>query len=368
MTDQTKTEYNPETVSPPGDTLAETLEEIGMSQAELARRMGRPTKTINEIVQGKAQIVPETAFQLENVLGIPASFWMARETAYRTALARTHRHSTVLAPDTVEWAGKFPCKEMASWGWLKRCARKADYVQGLFEFFRVASPRAWEATWSRSEVIFRRSQVADGNRYAVSAWLRRGEIEAAGRLVRPFNADSFRAALERCRALTLAAPEQFVPAVQKQCASAGVVVVFVPELPRALVSGASRWLSSQKALIQLSLRFKTDDQLWFSFFHEAGHILLHPKKGIFIDNGHGTSALEEDANAFARDTLIPDDAFRAFTMVRPISERRVRDFAKLLNVAPGIVVGRLQHERQIPHSHLNGLKRRLAWTRPTTQP
>jgi addiction module HigA family antidote len=85
MTDSAKTEYTPQHFSPPGDTLSETLEEVGMSQTELARRMGRPPKTINEIVQGKTALLPETAFQLENVLGIPASFWLARETAYRTS-------------------------------------------------------------------------------------------------------------------------------------------------------------------------------------------------------------------------------------------------------------------------------------------
>jgi len=97
-----KTQYQPQTVSPPGDTLAETLEELEMSQAELARRMGRPTKTINEIVQGKAAILPETALQLENVLGIPASFWIAREMAYRTALARSERKASMGSHGAIE--------------------------------------------------------------------------------------------------------------------------------------------------------------------------------------------------------------------------------------------------------------------------
>jgi HTH-type transcriptional regulator / antitoxin HigA len=84
MTDADQTHYRPESVSPPGDTLQETLDELGMSQAELARRVGCPTRTINEIVNGETAILPETAFQLESVLGIPAKFWVAREMAYRT--------------------------------------------------------------------------------------------------------------------------------------------------------------------------------------------------------------------------------------------------------------------------------------------
>jgi hypothetical protein len=236
-------------------------------------------------------------------------------------------------------------------------------VQGLFEFFRVASVQAWEATWNRPEVAFRRSLTKDGNRYAVSAWLRRGEIEAASRKVAsPYNADAFRTALDRCKELTTAAPEVFCPAIQAACTGAGITVLFVPELPSASVSGAARWLTAQRALIQLTFRFKTDDQLWFSFFHEAGHILLHPKKGIFVDDGNGTSTQEKEADAFASNMLIPDDVFEPFAQLRPLSAQRVLAFAAKQRIAPGIVVGRLQHERLLPYSQLNHLKRSLTWT------
>ena len=361
MIDSAKTEYTPQQVSPPGDTLAETLEELGMSQTELARRMGRPTKTINEIVQGKTAILPETAIQLENVLGITASFWLARETAYRTSIARSIRQTEVVAPDTLEWAKQFPCKEMATLGWIASCAKKADYAQGLFEFFRVASVQAWEATWNRPEVAFRRSLTKEGNQHAVAAWLRQGEIEAATQKTRPYDASAFRDALRFCRTLTAADPKTFRPAVQKACGDAGVVVLFVHELPSAGVSGAARWLSAHRALIQLTLRFKTDDQLWFSFFHEAAHVLLHPKKGIFVDNGQGTSSQEKEADAFASNMLIPDEAFASFASVRPFSAQRVRAFAAKEAIAPGIVVGRLQHERLLPFNQLIHLKRRFHW-------
>ena len=58
-------------------------------------------------------------------------------------------------------------------------------------------------------------------------------------------------------------------------------------LPKTCVSGATRWVGSDKAIIQLSLRYKTNDHLWFTFFHEAGHILLHGKKELFIEGVNG---------------------------------------------------------------------------------
>jgi addiction module HigA family antidote len=361
MTDTAKTDYSPRSVSPPGDTLAETLEELGMTQVELARRMGRPTKTINEIVQGKTAVSPDTALQLENVLGIPANFWLARETAYRTFLARELRKTAAVAPEAVDWAKKFPCREMAKLGWIDSSSKRADYVSKLFDFFGVASVSAWDATWGMPEVAFRRSLKKDGNRFAVSAWLRQGEIEATRVKTAAFNSNAFQGALEKCRTLTTEKAEVFCSRLQELCAAAGVVVLFVHELPGASVSGAARWLTPQRALVQLSLRFKTSDQLWFSFFHEAGHILLHPKKGIFVDDGPSTSIQEKQADAFASNVLIPDAEFEEFASAGSFSKLRVESFAVKQKIAPGIVVGRLQHDGLLPFNRLNDMKRRLKW-------
>ena len=83
MSDMGQNQYMPDNVSPPGDTLLETIETLGISQSELAERMGRPKKTINEIIKGKTAVTPDTALQLERVLGVPASFWNNRVRQYR---------------------------------------------------------------------------------------------------------------------------------------------------------------------------------------------------------------------------------------------------------------------------------------------
>lgn len=313
-------------------------------------------------MHGKVATLPNTALQLERVTGVPGSFWLARETAYRANLALQARLSEEGTKDVVEWARRFPCKAMADWGWIPHRDRSAEYVADLLAFFRVASPQAWHVTWGRPEAAFRRSAKKDGDHFAIAAWLRQGEIQAQARAAQPYRHDRFRQALEEVRPLTATTPEAFVPALKEVCAASGVVVEFVPELPGARVSGATRWLQANRALIQLCLRFKTDDQLWFSFFHEAAHVLLHPKKGIFIDDARGDSSpLEVEANRFAAQALIPNLAFEAFTACRPFSRERVATFAATQGVAPGIVVGRLQHEGLIPYSHLNDLKQRFSW-------
>lgn len=169
------------------------------------------------------------------------------------------------------------------------------------------------------------------------------------------------------RKLTREPIETFVIRAKEFCAQTGVVVLFIQELPMCPVSGAARWLSPEKALIQLNIRYKRDDHLFFSFFHEAGHILRHGKRELFIDtfsdeNGYDNlDEQEEDANRFARDVLIPPEAYRKFCAADRFTHVSVTDFAKQLGIAPGIAVGRLQHDKIIPYTHLNRLCRRLKW-------
>jgi len=81
-------QYRPDRVSVPGETLLEFLKAEDMSQTELAGMLYRSKTHINEIVKGKKAITAQIALELEHALGVPAEFWMARETAYRLALLR----------------------------------------------------------------------------------------------------------------------------------------------------------------------------------------------------------------------------------------------------------------------------------------
>jgi Zn-dependent peptidase ImmA (M78 family) len=153
-----------------------------------------------------------------------------------------------------------------------------------------------------------------------------------------------------------------VPRLQELCASAGVIVLLIRELPKTHVCGATRWFSKDKALIQLSLRYKSDDQLWFTFFHEAGHIILHGKDLTFLEGNTEKNEFEAEADCFATDFLIPKGAFKEFIRTQMISISTIRRFAQEIGIAPGIVVGRLQHEEKISYkTQLNELKTFFRW-------
>lgn len=346
----------------PGEMLVEILAERGITQAELARRMARPLKTISEIANGKAAITPDTALQLERALGVSASFWNGAEARYREALAR-QRASEELK-QYGDWVASFPLAAMAHLGLVPRRSKAEEMAGSLLTFFEVSSPTGWEQQWGRSTAALRGSKAHPPSAHALAAWLRWGEIEAGKVDVDRFARDAFLETLERVRRLSrVSAFELVIERLRKALAGAGVALVVLPELPGTRVSGAARWQRSGVPLIQLSLRYLSDDQFWFSLYHEAGHIMHRNRRSDFVDDL--TTAEDADvasdegaANSFARDMLIPPDRLEAFVGAADFSATAVSDFAREQDIATGIVVGRLQRDRHILPSQLNHLKRR----------
>ncbi|MBW4578675.1 MAG: helix-turn-helix domain-containing protein [Tildeniella nuda ZEHNDER 1965/U140] len=363
MSSATRNQYNPDYVSPPGDTLLEVLEERGMSQAELAERTGRPRKTINEIINGKTAITPDTALQFERVLGIPAKFWSQREQHYQDFLAR-QREKDRLEKQS-EWAAKFPFNDMAKLSWVEPTKDKIQRCLALLNFFAVASPEQWHKHWENRRLAYRKSVAFESDAPATSVWLRKGELEAEKVTCQPYNATKFRKALDEIRALTVQPQKVFLPRIVTLCAEAGVVVVFVPELPKTRVSGVTRWLTPTKPLIQMSFRYKSNDHFWFTFFHESKHVLQENKDEIFLEGSADydpDSPMEQEANQFSADHLIPPvDLEQFIARHRRFSKVAIEQFAAEIDIAPGIVVGRLQHHFGLPHDQCNELKQRIEW-------
>ena len=358
-------QYMPDSISPPGETMLDTLEALGMTQANLAERTGRSTKMINEIIKGKAPITPKMAIELERVLDVPATFWNNRERQYRETIARLEEHARL--QEQVEWLGDFPINAMAKWGWIKKCKEKVPQVQEVLRSFGIASPERWPDVMERlgSQVAFRKSEVFEVDNHALIAWLRKGEIDAKEMPCEKYNEKRFQNTLNTIRHLSVEPPKVFQHKIMQLCRACGVAVVFVPELPKTRVSGVTRWLTPNKALIQLSLRYKSDDHLWFSFFHEAGHILKHGKKEIFIEGTSMEMAADKEdvANRFSADCLIPRSEYNRLVENPPYSKLKIKAFADQLGIAPGIVVGRLQHDKFLSMRNCNDLKKRFEWVR-----
>jgi HTH-type transcriptional regulator/antitoxin HigA len=363
-----KAGFMPNAVPHPGETVLEYLEFYGWSQRDLARRTGLTPKTISEICNGKAPVTPTTALAFEKAFGRPAHLWLNLQRHFDEAEARDQESARYF--QWTDWAQRFPLHEMDKLHFSLPKGRSE--TETLLNFFGVASPESWNAVWKASAVAYRQTQAFNTRDEAVAAWVREAEIVARELELADFSEQRFRSSLEELRKLTRTRAEEILDPMQQICAASGVALVLVPELKDTGISGCARWLSEKKALIGLTLRYKRDDQFWFTVFHEIGHILLHRSRRSFIvDNAKEDLSdrvvdpemqlYETEANQFARDTLIPPSALGEFIRKKTFTNDAIHDFAHAIGIGPGIVVGRLQHDGILARHQGNALKQKLSW-------
>lgn len=351
--------FRPDYAIPPGETIKEILEAGGMTQIELALRLRRSPVNLNEIIQGNKSITPETALRLESVLGVPAYFWINLQSQYDETKARIAREAEI--EEEIKLAKRFPYNEMGKLGWVPRVNGWRERVHVLHSYFAVSS---LQLVPQLHEAAYRRSLRRKASPEALAAWLRKAEIDALEIVTQPYDESFLRKSIPKLRQLTRKRPEFFEPRIRQICASCGIALVFLPHLKKTYAHGATEWLRSDKALVIITIRYNWADIFWFSFFHEIGHILRHKKSSVFIEYDEKEKSREEtDADRFASGILIPHRSLSKLPAHRYPKRGEIISLAKELGVAPGIIVGRLQHEGKIPRSHYNDLRERYRWAK-----
>lgn len=349
-------EFSPNWASAPGETIADLLEERGMPVAALADALEQSLVETNHLLCGRVAISVGMAQKLHAIFGASVEFWVSRDLQYRADAARIDaRHRA--------WLNALPLSDMIRFGWLEPPPRPSDEVDACLQFFGAPSINAWHEMYENIETMaaFRASYAFDSNPAAVAAWLRRGEIEASQANCNSWNPDRFRESLQAVRRVTRERdPARFAPELRSICAESGVAVVIARAPAGCRASGATRFVSPKRAMLLLSCRYLSDDQFWFTFFHEAGHLLLHGPANLFLEGLEDSTVQEREANRFAEEVLIPEQFRRELLDLRPETRSIVR-FAAKIGVSPGIVVGQLQQYQRVRPSHFNGLKRRYRW-------
>lgn len=350
---------------PPGEFLEEVLSELGMTKDELARRMGRPATKMSSIFKGAKAITPETAMQLEKVVTVPANIWLGLESEYRLAIAR-HAEERQLAEE-ITLLTQFSYGELAKLGMVKSLSARRDKVRELQRFFGVASLTSVSAEGVQQyQAAFRvgRAGTLPVKPHAVASWLRMGELKAEAIPCQPFDRTKLESALDKIRSMTLQAPEEFERALTGLLAECGVALVIVPHFAGTKAHGSTFWLARHKAVLMLTIRGRWADIFWFSLFHELGHVLLHGHRDVFIENGSPSPELEKqeaEADAFARDRLVPPSAYEPFVGNGNFYPDSVEAFASDIGINAGIVVGRLQHDEHLRPAWGNDLRTRYTW-------
>jgi HTH-type transcriptional regulator / antitoxin HigA len=345
-------QYFPQSVPHPGETLAEKLEEMEMGPKEFALRTGKPEKTIIAIVSGKSSITPDMAVQFENVTRIPANFLMNHQRGYDEYIARVKRQTVI--QEAMAWAKQFPLADMIKKGWLPQVTSMEEKTMELLSFFGFSSHSAWENYYFNQQlkVAFRISLAQTKEPYAISAWLRMGELQAATLQANDYSEKRFKDALLELKSIMANHPDDFFKQVQNICLEAGVKVVHTPCIHKAPISGSTRWLNDTP-FIQLTGRYKRNDSFWFTFFHEAGHILLHGKKDIFLEKVEYSDKdliKETEADEFAVKWTLSDAEEAEIVDAAPLSTADIRAFARQFNTHPAIIIGRLRHKKILDYS------------------
>jgi len=358
---QNTTSIHKELLVCPGDTIQETIDILGMSQRELAERLGYPTNKLNHLIKGEMALTPEMAAKLENVLGITVRTWLELERMYqeeKLALAEQERMEAQMA-----WLEQFPIAAMRKSGILSGGRKSTQHVQELLHFFQVASAREWERIYidQKVAVAFKISLARTRNPYSLSVWLKQGEHQAEKLTLAPYDKAAFKDCLKEARSIAYQQPDDFKERLQHICANCGVALVFTPMLPNAPVNGSTRWLKGRSyPLVQLSDRYKKADFFWFAFFHEAAHILEHGKTAIFLDGVDGVKqdeAKEREADHIALKFLLGKFSLSAVRdRQKPWSKVEVLALAHEYEIHPGILVAQLQRIGSLPKKNLNGLK------------
>jgi HTH-type transcriptional regulator/antitoxin HigA len=351
-------EFSPDWVSAPGRTVSELLRHQRLSHDEFAKCTCLQLSDVKNLLNGQLPITLEIAERLQNSVGGSLEFWLARDFQYREDSERLFSMSK-------DWVRQLPVSDMRRFGWLKEASTPANEAKICLNYFDVSSVDEWHEKYDylAEAVLFRKTENFESRPAAVAAWLRQGEIEALRQKTKVWNPMQFEKVLHQARKLTREKdPSVFIPALQELCNDCGVALVIVRTPSGCPASGATRFLNQHKAMLLLSFRHLTDDHFWFSFFHEAAHLLLHhPERFVVEGVGDSSAKKEIEANEFAQDLIVPRENRDELLQLTSNSIDIIR-FARKVGVGPGLIVGQLQHHKILSYNQQNRLKRRFEWT------
>lgn len=340
----------PARVPPPGRILLRELEARGWTQKDLAEITGRPIQTINEIIQAKKQITPETALELSEAFGTSAEFWTNLEANYRLHLAKKEGRGQSIARKSQLYSFA-PVSEFIKRGWIQATDSIEELERAICNFFDINSIDEQP----HLAINFRCSLERNPESIAQFAWAKRVENLAQQQTVASFDRDQLQAAIPEM--LKFAENPEDVQHIPDLLLSLGVHFVIVPHLSKTYLDGAAFYLDGHP-VVAMTLRYDRIDSFWFTLMHELGHIVAGHQGSYLDDLGNlAVNDEESEANQLAANWLIDPIALQEFvTQYRPrFSRKAIEQFAHQQKRHPGIILGRLHNDNLVPHKNLRAL-------------
>ncbi len=338
----------------PGYYLKDYLEEIQMTQEEFANRLGITGKQISLILSGSANITPDIALKLSKFMGTSVEVWLNLQTSYDTYMIQLKQEKEYEEEKRIF---KFiDRKFLRELGIIKEKEDKDSAIKKIRTEIQVSSLSLLKNSDMCS--LFRTSVNKPEDETTIvcrNVWVSIAMKLAKEKEVSLFNEEKLISYIPKFRRMTLETPKEFYPELDEMLCECGVALVLLPSLSKSNTNGVIKWIDSNKVMMALNTRGSYNDKFWFSFFHEIKHVLQKVKRKVIISENDNDSNddLEVEADLFARETLIPSNAYNYLRKYTPFY---IKQFAYEIGIHPGIVVGRLQKDNKIKYSQFNNLK------------
>ncbi len=343
----------------PGYYIAEIIDDMGISQCEFAMRLGTTAKTVSTLVNGQISLSKDIASKLAAMLGTGVDIWLNLQKTYDEKVLAIEREKELA--DQEEIISLIDYSYFVKFAGLADTRDPHDRIINLCCYLKVSDLRVLEQPDFLVNYRTGISNVETKNIVNSRAWIQTAINFSKLIETSPFNAERLRTYLPELRGMTVKQPEIFLPRMKEIFADCGVAFVLLPHLKNSGVNGAVKWLSSERVVLAMNNRGLDADKFWFSLFHEIRHVLQQKVKTTFISCSESemicmNTELEKDANSFATNYLIPVAAYRRFAPSRYTSDAEIISFAESIGIHPGIVAGRLQHDKIIPLNRCAKLK------------
>ncbi len=353
------TEYKDIVAFHPGYYIADIIEDMEISQAEFAARLGTTAKTLSQLLNGQANITNDLAKKLSVMMGTSAEVWQRLQNAYDQKLIEIQQAKDF--DDQKEVMKQIDYSYFVDVVGLPKTKVVEEKIVYLCSFFKVSDLRIM----LRPDFLASfRSGTSDSSEKKVinsRAWIQTAMNMAKAIETEPYDAQKLKAYLPELRSMTVQDPEVFLPRMREIFAECGVVFVLLPHLKNSGVNGAVKWVNNERVVLAMNNRGLNADKFWFSLFHEIKHVFQQKIKTVFISSSveemvDYNNALEDEADRFASNYLIPPKDLRRFSPTKYTSDNEIVEFANSIGIHPGIVAGRLQHEKIIPQNRCSKLK------------
>lgn len=343
----------------PGYYIVDIIEEMEISQAEFATRMGTTAKTLSQLINGQANISNDLAKKLSAMMGTSVEVWQNLQNTYDQKLIEIQQAKDIDAQAAL--AKNIDYKYFVDVVGLPPARSINDKVANLCKYFKVSDLRIMLKP--DFLVNFRSSTEINHEKNIINsrAWIQTAINISKNIYTKPYGAEKLKGYLPELRGMTVKKPEEFLPRMREIFADCGVAFVLLPHLKNSGVNGAVKWITEERVVLAMNNRGLDADKFWFSLFHEIKHVFQQKIKTVFISSTIDemmdiNNILEIEADKFATSYLIPATAYKSFAPSKYTSDDEIIKFAKTIGIHPGIVAGRMQHDGIIPQNRCARLK------------